>query len=69
MKSEWIAVDFSYYSILATVLHSNPDSARGLFIRKECLSYARKALTSLRNMQQTMITDGHVPETHPYFLT
>lgn len=69
LEHEWLAVDFSYYAILTTILHSNQSSRKGPFVRKECLLYARKAFLSLRTLQEKISIDEQALETHPYVLT
>ncbi|KAJ5565054.1 hypothetical protein N7513_001296 [Penicillium frequentans] len=69
LEYEWLAIDFSYYAILTTILHANPNSAKGPFVRKECLLYARKAFVALKTIQDKISIDGQIPETLPNVLT
>lgn len=69
MEYEWLAIDFSYYAILTTILHANPNSAKGPFVRKECLLYARKAFVALKTIQDKISIDDQTPQTFPNVLT
>ncbi|KAH8589549.1 hypothetical protein B0O99DRAFT_334235 [Bisporella sp. PMI_857] len=66
---EWIAMDFSYYAILTSIFRLNPSVGRGSLYREECLTSARKALLSLKRMQETIFVDANFLDEYPYFLT
>lgn len=68
MEYEWLAIDFSYYSIMTATLRSM-QTVRAPFVQKECLVYARKALRSLQMMQKTHLISANFLEIYPWYLT
>ncbi|KAE8377709.1 hypothetical protein BDV26DRAFT_292934 [Aspergillus bertholletiae] len=51
LRLEWDAVDFTYHSIITTVLRLNSVSLHDHHVRERCLSHARRALRSMNVLQ------------------
>ncbi|KAE8387370.1 hypothetical protein BDV23DRAFT_174727 [Aspergillus alliaceus] len=51
LRLEWDAVDFTYHSIITTVLRLNSISLHDHRVRERCLSHARRALRSMNVLQ------------------
>ncbi|KAJ1707384.1 hypothetical protein NYO67_10442 [Aspergillus flavus] len=51
LRLEWDAVDFTYHSIITTVLRLNSVSLHDHRVRERCLSHARRALRSMNVLQ------------------
>lgn len=67
MEYEWTAIDFCYYAILSNILLLNQRLARAPIARQESVAAARRSLTSLRRMQDTVTAD--FLDEYPYYLT
>ncbi|KAL2855171.1 hypothetical protein BJX68DRAFT_231678 [Aspergillus pseudodeflectus] len=67
VEYEWTAIDFSYYAILSNILLLNQRLARAPVARQESVASARRSLTSLRRMQDTVTAD--FLDEYPYYLT
>ncbi|KAL2845923.1 hypothetical protein BJY01DRAFT_213772, partial [Aspergillus pseudoustus] len=67
VEYEWTAIDFSYYAILSNILLLNQRLARAPIARQESVAAARRSLTSLRRMQDTVTAD--FLDEYPYYLT
>ncbi|KAE8391410.1 hypothetical protein BDV23DRAFT_171600 [Aspergillus alliaceus] len=65
----WNAVDFGYYTVLTTILRSNPFVLKGPLTRAECLSAARKALYSFKRLSEMCLKDKGSSVLCPIFLT
>lgn len=63
-------MDFNYYSILTTIIRARSSVLKSRLVCEECLYAARKALTTLRALQEAF-SSGHTTsvDSYPYFLT
>lgn len=68
-KYEWVAIEFGYYAILASMLHLNQRIVQDRSTREDCLRASRQALIRLVKIQDEIYTDANFLDQYPYFLT
>ncbi|PWY89625.1 hypothetical protein BO94DRAFT_565393 [Aspergillus sclerotioniger CBS 115572] len=66
---EWIATEFRYYAILATILHCASKIQERPQGREECLANARHALEALGRLQKILNDDDTFVDAYPMFLS
>ncbi|KAF9891413.1 hypothetical protein FE257_004269 [Aspergillus nanangensis] len=66
---EWLAIEFGYHALLASVLHLQQRIVRGRLARQECLHAARQSLVQLTKLQDEIVIDNNFLGEYPYFLT
>ncbi|KAJ5886524.1 transcriptional regulator family: Fungal Specific TF [Penicillium subrubescens] len=69
LRREWLSVDFNYYSILTTIIRARSSVLKSRLVCEECLYAARKALTTLRALQEAFSGHAMSMDSYPYFLT
>ncbi|KFA51011.1 hypothetical protein S40293_11165 [Stachybotrys chartarum IBT 40293] len=50
LQGEWMGVDFTYFSLMTTIMRLHPDHANDRYITEKYLENARRALSELKNM-------------------
>ncbi|KAL3440308.1 hypothetical protein BJX65DRAFT_316735 [Aspergillus insuetus] len=66
---EWLAIEFGYYALLASVLHLQQRVMQGSLGRQECLHAARQSLVQLTKVQDEISIHKNFLDEYPYFLT
>lgn len=66
---EWMAIEFGYYTLLASVFHLQQRVMQGPLPRQECLHAARQSLVQLTRLQDEIAIRGNFLDEYPYFLT
>ncbi|KAE8156866.1 hypothetical protein BDV40DRAFT_280137 [Aspergillus tamarii] len=66
---EWIAIEFGYYALLASVLHLNQRIVQDRSTREDCLRASRQALIRLRKIQDEIYMEANFLDQYPYCLT
>ncbi|KAL4756333.1 Zn(II)2Cys6 transcription factor [Aspergillus foveolatus] len=66
---EWLAIEFGYYAVLASVLHLLQRVVRSPLSQQECLYAARQSLVQLTKLQDEISIHKNVLDEYPYFLT
>ncbi|KAH8892789.1 hypothetical protein GQ53DRAFT_120380 [Thozetella sp. PMI_491] len=51
LQGEWMGVDFTFFSIMTTIIRLHPDFPIDQYVRDDCLEHARRALSELKNME------------------
>ncbi|KAJ5288617.1 transcriptional regulator family: Fungal Specific TF [Penicillium angulare] len=69
LRREWLSVDFNYYSALTTLIRARSSVLKSRLVCEDCLYAARKALTTLRALQEAFSDDETSVDSYPYFLT
>lgn len=69
LRREWLSVDFNYYSILTTIIRARSSVLKSRLVCEDCLYAARKALTTLRALQEAFSGHATSVDAYPYFLT
>lgn len=69
LRREWLSVDFNYYSALTTLIRARSSVLKSRLVCEDCLYAARKALTTLRALQESFSDDDASIDSYPYFLT
>ncbi|KAJ6032247.1 transcriptional regulator family: Fungal Specific TF [Penicillium herquei] len=69
LRREWLSVDFNYYSALTTLIRARSSVLKSRMVCEDCLYAARKALTTLRALQEAFSSDATSVDSYPYFLT
>ncbi|KAL4755650.1 Zn(II)2Cys6 transcription factor [Aspergillus foveolatus] len=66
---EWLAIEFGYYALLASVLHLLQRVVQSSSSRQECLHAARQSLVQLTKLQDEISIHKNFLDEYPYFLT
>ncbi|KAI9927202.1 hypothetical protein MW887_003586 [Aspergillus wentii] len=66
---EWVAIEFGYYALLASVLHLNQRVVQDRSTREDCLGASRQALIRLGKIQDEIYMGANFLDQYPYFLT
>ncbi|PIG84501.1 hypothetical protein AARAC_009922 [Aspergillus arachidicola] len=66
---EWLAIEFGYYALLASVFHLQQRVIQGPLARQECLHAARRSLVQLTKLQDEIAIRRNFLDEYPYFLT
>ncbi|GKZ39344.1 hypothetical protein AbraIFM66950_012331 [Aspergillus brasiliensis] len=66
---EWLAIEFGYYALLASVFHLQQRVMQGPLARQECLHAARQSLVHLTKLQDEIAVHSNFLDEYPYFLT
>ncbi|KAJ5710884.1 transcriptional regulator family: Fungal Specific TF [Penicillium malachiteum] len=69
LRREWLSVDFNYYSALTTLIRARSSVLKSRMVCEDCLYAARKALMTLRALQEEFSSDATSVDSYPYFLT
>ncbi|KAJ5692257.1 transcriptional regulator family: Fungal Specific TF [Penicillium macrosclerotiorum] len=69
LRCEWLSMDFNYYSILTSIIRARSSVLKSRLVCEDCLYAARKALTTLRAMQEAFASRATSVDSYPYFLT
>ncbi|CAI7657542.1 unnamed protein product [Penicillium manginii] len=69
IQREWLSMDFNYYSVLTTIIRARSSVLKSRLVCEECLFTARKALTTLRAMQEAFSGHATSVDSYPSFLT
>lgn len=69
LRREWLSMDFNYYSVLTTIIRARSSVLKSRLVCEECLFAARKALTTLRALQEAFSSHATSVDSYPYFLT
>ncbi|KAJ5111010.1 transcriptional regulator family: Fungal Specific TF [Penicillium argentinense] len=69
LRCEWLSMDFNYYSVLATIIRARSSVLKSRLVCEDCLYAARKALTTLRALQEAFSSRATSVDSYPYFLT
>lgn len=62
-------MDFNYYSLLTTIDRARSSVLKSRLVCEDCLYVARKALMTLRAMQEAFAGNATSVDSFPYFLT
>lgn len=62
-------MDFNYYSVLTTIIRARSSVLKSRLVCEECLFTARKALTTLRALQEAFAGHATSVDSYPSFLT
>lgn len=62
-------MDFNHYSILTTIIRARSAVLKSRLVCEDCLYAARKALTTLRALQEAFSSHVTSIDSYPYFLT
>jgi hypothetical protein len=62
-------MDFNYYSILTTIIRARSSVLKSRLVCEDCLYAARKALMTLRALQEAFSGNATSVDSYPYFLT
>ncbi|KAH8428360.1 uncharacterized protein LDX57_006061 [Aspergillus melleus] len=66
---EWLAIEFGYHALLASVFHLQQRVMKSPLSRQECLHAARQSLVQLTKLQDEITIDQNFLGEYPYFLT
>ncbi|CAI7591497.1 unnamed protein product [Penicillium pancosmium] len=69
IQREWLSMDFNYYSVLTTIIRARSSVLKSRLVCEECLFTARKALTTLRALQEAFAGHATSVDSYPSFLT
>ncbi|GKZ51946.1 hypothetical protein AbraIFM66951_008463 [Aspergillus brasiliensis] len=68
-RFEWLAIEFGYYALLASVFHLQQRVMQCPLARQECLHAARQSLVHLTKLQDEIAVHSNFLDEYPYFLT
>ncbi|KAJ6112054.1 hypothetical protein N7523_008115 [Penicillium sp. IBT 18751x] len=69
LRRQWLSMDFNYYSFTTTIIRARSAVLKSRLICEDCLYAARKALTTLRALQEAFSNSITIIDSYPYFLT
>ncbi|KAJ5120047.1 transcriptional regulator family: Fungal Specific TF [Penicillium atrosanguineum] len=69
LRCEWLSMDFNYYSLTTTIIRARSAVLKSRLVCEDCLYAARKALTTLRALQEAFSNSITTVDSYPYFLT
>lgn len=69
LRCEWLSMDFNYYSFATTIIRARSAVLKSRLVCEDCLYAARKALTTLRALQEAFSNSITSVDSYPYFLT
>ncbi|KAH7121898.1 hypothetical protein B0J13DRAFT_612556, partial [Dactylonectria estremocensis] len=58
LQGEWMGVDFTYFTIMTTILRLHPSFSADQHVRENCLEHARRALCELKSMEEHGLKAG-----------
>lgn len=62
-------MDFNYHSFITTIIRARSSVLKSRLVCEDCLYAARKALTTLRALQEAFSNSTTTVDAYPYFLT
>lgn len=68
LECSWLSLDFNYYSTLTTIIRARSSVLKSRLMCEDCLYTARKASTTLRELQH-WFSSKSIDTGFPYFLT
>lgn len=68
-RFEWLAIEFGYYALLASVLHLQQRVVQGSLARQECFRAARQSLVQLTKPLDELSIRRNFLDEYAYFLT
>ncbi|KAJ5162263.1 hypothetical protein N7492_007655 [Penicillium capsulatum] len=69
LRCHWLSFDFNHYSILSTIIRARSSVLKSRLVCEDCLFSARKALTTLCDLQDAFSARTSSVDSYPYFLT
>ncbi|KAH8667163.1 hypothetical protein BGZ61DRAFT_522230 [Ilyonectria robusta] len=66
LQGEWMGVDFTYFTIMTTIIRLHPDFSTNEHVREDCLENARRSLSELKNMENHGFKSGKYRNAYCY---
>jgi hypothetical protein len=67
--AHWRILEFTFYSISTCVLRLNPNLVNDSFVREECISSARKALVSFKELQAQLLGPDDLAGLYQFYVS
>ncbi|KAJ5668381.1 uncharacterized protein N7477_006951 [Penicillium maclennaniae] len=68
LRREWLSMDFNYYSFITTIIRARSAVLKSRLVCEDCLYAARKALTTLRALQEAFSNSITTIDSYPTML-